>query len=540
MNSKISKLAAVAGLVALLLGGYYAFKPATNAVPITQLAKQAKTVQPDLPPNGTRSLFDHLIAQNEGLPYPFPKLVEYLEKTTGHKAQVLMIPHGRSLLKGLADDKQPRVLLALDAPSDNNAVSLGLNPRGQLFLGFVEAAGEIEVLSYNEAAGRFEFQLVQDYRAQGQRKIVYAKRAICETCHQGSAPIFPQRPWNETNGQPDTAAALQSALNSEQYLGLPVRNALSVPERYDELADIGSSLVLSQQVWQHACATSACRRALLKEALQYLLAPSTYAVPVTSAQLPLTWTQAVPNNDLLNRDPIGEQKGFKGWLRSLYTRPIKHGEGAKDNEDLSSFEKLPALPLELDPLSVRPSIRKANFAEAVAGLAQFFTVSDAQSLEKQGVTPAAVDALPDTLFANGQPFARVSIMQALLSNPSYCCLNTAEMSPPVLSGEPPVVLAAGSKLKPFEAYCFGCHRGNPAKRLNFMTGKTEAEVLANVQAKAEIREALDWPRYTGTDKASKLMPPSDAPQHALLQEALKKDPQLLENMRAVVPNLFGF
>ena len=40
-----------------------------------------------------------------------------------------------------------------------------------------------------------------------------------------------------------------------------------------------------------------------------------------------------------------------------------------------------------------------------------------------------------------------------------------------------------------------------------MAGANEDEVLANIQAKKEIRDALDWERYEGTDKASKLMPP---------------------------------
>ena len=73
-----------------------------------------------------------------------------------------------------------------------------------------------------------------------------------------------------------------------------------------------------------------------------------------------------------------------------------------------------------------------------------------------------------------------------------------------------------------------------------MSGATEAEVRANIEAKAEIREALDWDRYRGTDKAAKLMPPADAPQHAALEEALKQNPKLLEEMRAAVPGLFEF
>ena len=55
-----------------------------------------------------------------------------------------------------------------------------------------------------------------------------------------------------------------------------------------------------------------------------------------------------------------------------------------------------------------------------------------------------------------------------------------------------------------------------------------------------IREALDWPRYQGTDRANKLMPPADSLQHEHLQAALAQNPKLLDEMRAVVPALFDF
>jgi len=47
------------------------------------------------------------------------------------------------------------------APS---AARAALLPRDRLFAGYREKAGIIEVISYNEAAGRFEFQVVKDYR----------------------------------------------------------------------------------------------------------------------------------------------------------------------------------------------------------------------------------------------------------------------------------------------------------------------------------------------------------------------------------------
>jgi hypothetical protein len=114
------------------------------------------------------------------------------------------------------------------------------------------------------------------------------------------------------------------------------------------------------------------------------------------------------------------------------------------------------------------------------------------------------------------------------------------MSAPLALGVPPLALAAGSALAPFAQYCFSCHRGNPARRLDFMSGQDEAEVLARIQATGAIRDALDWERYRGTDKEGTLMPPADSHQRRALEAALAQDPQLLEEMRRVVPALFDF
>ena len=73
-----------------------------------------------------------------------------------------------------------------------------------------------------------------------------------------------------------------------------------------------------------------------------------------------------------------------------------------------------------------------------------------------------------------------------------------------------------------------------------MSGDSEAAVLENLRAKAEIRDALDWERYRGTDQANKIMPPADSPQRVKLEAALQGDPQLLQRMREQVPALFEF
>lgn len=517
----------------------------------------------DLPPDGTRSLFDHLIAAHGQIPYPFDRLVALIGKQDpdGAAPLTLLVPQGRSLLKGLADEAHPRVLVAADFQAAATPASLGLNPRGQLFLGFVENASEIEVLSYNEAAGRYEFQLVQNYCAGCIPKLVYARRAVCTTCHQGAVPIFPQRPWNETNGAPATAAAISAARGDGQpYLGVPLANPLGVPERFDQLTDVGGFIPATQRLWIDACGTSAdCRRIMLKLALRWLDNPAGFDAQSAEAQQLRTlqaanWPAggiAVAESDLANRDPIEEGRGIKGWWRRLTTRQPKPGEGARTNEDLDAFDRLPKLQAAFDPLSPRLPKRLLTAADldGVYGLAALFSDADRQLLEAAAGFDAArletaVDRIDEHFFAPAV-YSRVKTVNALLAvlggKPlNYCCLDTAELSPPVASGEPPVVLAANSPLKPYEQYCFACHRGNPAKKLNFMSGADEAAVLANIKAKEAIREALDWPRYQGTDRANKLMPPADSLQHARLQAALAQNPKLLDEMRAVVPGMFDF
>ena len=527
----------------------------------------------DLPPPGTRSLFDHLVAQNDGLPYPFDQLVEMIRQQDpeGAAPVALTIPQGRSLLKGQADFHHPRVLVAADFQARDTPAALGIAPRGQLFLGFVENAGEIEVISYNEAAGRFEFQLVQDYTEHGQRRIVYARRAICTTCHQGGAPIFPQRPWNETSGQPEVAQKIRDARGGDQpYLGLPPAQPLAMPERFDELTDSGNFIAVTQRLWIDGCGGGAdgvaCRRLMLKLALRYAGDPGRFdAASAEAAMLrelqARAWPAdgiAVPESDLRNRDPLAERRGLKGFFRNLLSPPPEPGEGARSNEDLAAFERLPKLPLELDPLTPRPPKKRlgAQDIDGVFGLAVLFTEDDLRLLgHRTDFVPArldsSIDALPSAFFAPA-PFSRVRTMQALLGvsgSPggkastaalAYCCLDTTEMSPPQASGIPPLALAADSPLQDYEDYCFACHRGNPAQRLDFMSGASEAAVLENLRAKAEIRDALDWERYRGTDQANKIMPPEDSPQRAKLEAALQKDPQLLQRMREQVPALFEF
>lgn len=519
----------------------------------------------DLPPEGTRSLFDHLMARADGIPWPFERLLEELARQhpTGEPPLTLLIPFGRSLLKGQADFAQPRVMVALDYHGENTPASLAPVGRGQLFLGFTEGADEIEVLSYNEKAGRFEFQLVQDYSAEGVPRLVYARRAVCLSCHQGGGPIFSERPWNETNAHPAIARRIAAAQPAQAgaYLGLPAGVPLAVPERYDELADVGLFLPSLQTLWIAGCGREAgadCRRVALTEALRFALDPGGYEAEGAGAQR-LRALQArawpaggipVANGDLRNRDPLAERGGLRAALGARLTA-LGRRDGPRSNEELEAFARLPRLPPEQDPLTPRPPRRLIGSDELdlVYGLASLFTASDLARLEaaaghEEARLLEAVERLPEALFEAG-PVSRVALLRGLLAalgapEPAYCCWETAELSAPVLAGLPPLALSPGSALEPFETYCFACHRGNPAARLSFMDGASEEEVLARIRDTASIRDALDFARYRGTDREAQLMPPADSPQRARLEAAGAEGEAALRRMRDTVPSLFGF
>jgi hypothetical protein len=297
------------------------------------------------------------------------------------------------------------------------------------------------------------------------------------------------------------------------------------------------------------------RRLLLKLALRYAHNPGDFAADAADAQQlrqlqSAHWPDAgivVSESDLKNRDPLAETRGLRGFLRMLFAARPAPGAGAKDNEDLDAFERLPKLPAELDPLTPRTPKRvlRPTDIDGVYGIAAMFSDSDLHLLEEHAgfawaKVESAVEHLPASFFAPAA-FSRVHALQALLgAKLAYCCLDTAELSPPVALSVPPLALGAGSKLEPFQKFCFPCHRGNPSKRLDFMSGASESEVAGHIADKSEIRDVLDWQRYKGSAKEHTLMPPADSPQRAALQQALAQDPKLLDRMREQVHGLFDF
>lgn len=140
-----------------------------------------------------RSLFDELFKPGGtyDLPYPFTRLSAAIEQRNGGvRPRAVLIPLGRSLQRLSADPDyfaSPRVVLGVDAAGERAVSYL----KDRLFIGYQPASASMEVISYNESAGRFEFQVVSNYTDARQPLVEYADRELCTSCHRATARSFP-------------------------------------------------------------------------------------------------------------------------------------------------------------------------------------------------------------------------------------------------------------------------------------------------------------------------------------------------------------
>lgn len=226
-----------------------------------------------------RSLFDELFATPSGydIPFPFERIIEALDaRLAPATVRTALIPLGRSLQRYAADPDyfdSPRLVVAVDADTADTRLDA---PRlkDRLFLGYQPASEAIEVISYNEAAGRFEFQEITEYGAGQTPRVEYAVRGICVTCHQAHAPIFSRPLWSESNGNPEIAGRLAGL--GAQYHGAPVRQGVDALDDIDLSTDRANRLAVINRVWDEGCGDGGegigCRAAVLSAALRYRLA----------------------------------------------------------------------------------------------------------------------------------------------------------------------------------------------------------------------------------------------------------------------------
>ncbi len=543
---------------------------------------------PNLPPVG-RSLFDFLITKDVNgkkvydIPFPFPALLARIElhlhsDRTRPVSKRLLVPVNRSLQRHASGGKYftyPRAVLAIDTETDSTADLSGMHLKDRLFIGYHEKTGVLEIISYNEAAGRFEFQVVNDYRSGGTPTVRYANRTLCTACHQNQSPIFSRPMWDETNVNPKIAALL--AHQRRAYHGFPVRQGVGILQAFDDATDRANEIALVQLLWRDGCElvghpeqSIMCRAELIEWVLQYgqskeletkwhTTITRTGEVPSFLTAWRTRWPHglSIPNPDIPNRNP------FRYVAVSEFPGLSAVEATALEGREPRSLFRGPFEPTLLrEPLEIWTVPDTPQALERVlATFVQFLTKADLIRLERlihrqpnrlhQVVSMLVQDTVlgrTDTLAL--QPFRRVSLLTALekhLKAPAVtrCCLNDQGMPPPVddvgeahHSASPEQDHPPAGMLKTFHHYCGACHHGADGFPPNFLHG-SPAEVEANLaQCADRIFVRLRMWDVPNPEQPEAPMPPAmHLSHHRISLDQWKKHPDLLALRKEAVAAL---
>lgn len=328
---------------------------------------------PDTPGTG-QSRFDDLFLQANGhyqIPYPFSSLIESLETRIDNGNQqgvrLTFIPMGRSLQRdGPAPDyfRFSRAVIALEGEPVTAGNDAGEVLEYRLFIAHQPRSETLEIISYNDALGRFEFQVAEDYGPNQSPRVRQANRIMCLSCHQNAAPIFAMRPWSETSFNVKIANKL--VLAQPQKFKSQIDVVTADAGVIDLLSERANYLAAAQLIWQLGCQTRDCRLALLRAILQYRLSGES-------------------SFDSIH--PDYRQDYYNELKRSWETR-WPEGLALANSRiiDRDPFATGPA-PGEQDPLFLRPAHATWDRVDPVLArgivyrLAGFFTFADIQRID---------------------------------------------------------------------------------------------------------------------------------------------------------------
>ncbi len=420
--------------------------------------------EPDLPPAG-HSRFDELVGDRP-VPYPLPRLLAAIDRQMqadpgGLPAlKVTLIPLGRSLQRNAgAPDffRLPRVVAAADGANRPGFAPL----RDRLFLGFQETGEVVEVISYNDAAGRFEFQVVRDYAPGKTPQVFYARRSLCLACHQNAAPLFARPLWDETPANPAIAARLRAT--GRDFYGVKIAGT-DIAYLIDAATDRANLFAVWQTLWRAGCGADAagaegdqCRRDAFAAALDYATTrtlPPPDALPALKRAWPARWPQGltIPNADLPNRDPF-----------------------------------FPLPDPEQDPLRVRPPLAVWHAPDVTAFVVGLAGLLDSALVERlRAIAPAQRSAALDRLHAHGA-FASGTFSSALgdaLARELGIPLPTPDRALPAPRTEPASAPAQHAARGVYARRCAMCHDTTLAHPPNFLHGDP-AHVEAQIDQCAE-------------------------------------------------------
>ena len=288
-------------------------------------------------PTVGQSRFDQLFLAADGsyqIPFPFDSLIESLEARldNGENPAVrqVFVPIGRSLQRQAPAPDYfhfPRRVIATEGEPVTIGNEAGLVIEYRLFIAHQPKTETLEIISYNDDAGRFEFQLVENYAANASMRVMPANRVMCLSCHQNAAPIFARIPWSETSFNVEVAARLVDALPHRfaSLIGTVTTDAGVI----DVLVERANYLSVAQLIWRQGCSSRLCRAAMLRAILQYRLSgESNFEASAASYrqdyldELARNWELNWPEGLALPGSRIDDRNPFTGDTLALEHDPL--------------------------------------------------------------------------------------------------------------------------------------------------------------------------------------------------------------------------
>ncbi len=501
----------------------------------------------DLPAVG-RSLFDQIYHGERTFPRKLEDVITLLEMRYGAEVEGLLIPHGRSLQRHATDAKAPRaVLLVTKLKLAGDCVS---THDDRLYIGFAERPDSLEIISFNDRAGRFEFQLVKDF-SKPSAKLLYAPRALCTSCHQGGTPIFSFPPWQETNGPSEQGDVVPEFVTEEiqkfhpgaqTLYGVPVSNEKASAGSFDRHVQSSSELVGLENLWTKGCGGGEggyeCRRALVGLALaasvgggcklSSLKTDAAVAVRAHAATQNV-WPAggvALPNRNLEDRKPEPVTKFMRAEEDPLTRRApfvvVKASVEPKGEFDSSTFCILVSkFAGGTSPLLL------ASFLKGDGG---HFLGKDEVAAVKAALAGAGPDwekRLDDPAAAplfDAAPLSRERYLATILrafgktaeADKAQACIRGSGTLPAPELARSKAAKAGGTVVGLFRSYCEGCHTGHGESRLDFMEPDDDEAVWKALRANPNVLARLE----------ARTMPPP--PQMRSVEEELDRELMIMK------------
>jgi hypothetical protein len=362
------------------------------------------------------SPFARLVDADGRMPFPFEALVARLREradpadppTIAH----VLVPFGRSLQRHTAAPaflRHPRVLLAATGGSlDGEPLA------DRLYVAYQERADALELIGWSVEAGRFEFELVDDYRASGARRLSPAPRALCAECH-GDGPVFAAQPWSET--QASAALARRMEAFGARYHGFAVRYDPGMVDEFAASVNRAALVPVWQRIFRQGCGAlgasraAACRVAACEHALRSARDDGR-APPVddafadlVEAALATAWPGGlpVPDASVPDRDPLALAAGASEALRTAAAAAV-----APESE-----ASLPRPPRD----RLTSAAARGVAARLAVGLGRAIPPAGLAGFGAAGVAIADRNACERAVGHAGGPFDGAAVVHSAISPP---------------------------------------------------------------------------------------------------------------------------